>query len=204
MEKNTVILTESLYIGKGYHKKVYLHPEIPSLCIKVPFTNDDIDLKRELNYRKILDKQNRKLSILPKYYGPVSTNLGIGYMFEYIRDFNNKNSLSLREFLKDFNSTLHDKEIIVDILLKFKFLYLKELPITSDIDPGNLLVQQTTQNSYCIRIIDNIGSPVFIPLEYYSSYFAKRKVKRYWIKFLNWIKRENPELITPEIVSKLL
>ena len=51
-------LNENLYLSRGMHKWVYFHPDNPSLCIKIPYTANDIDLKRELTYRKILSQRS--------------------------------------------------------------------------------------------------------------------------------------------------
>ena len=200
--RNTIKLSEDLYIGRGMHKKVYIHPSNTALCVKVPFTNDDIDLKRELRYRKVLSSQKKLVSLIPQYHGVIKTNYGAGYVFERIRNYDNSCTMSVREFLRNYSSVSNDTNILIDLLSNFKQSYFKELPITSDIDPGNLLVQKNP-DGYTIRIIDNIGSPVLIPLEYYINYFAKTKANRYWQRFLKWIQKENPSLITNEIIEKL-
>ena len=83
----TIILSDDLYLSRGMHKWVYYHPHNHSLCIKIPYTPNDIDLSRELRYRKILHSQNKTISLLPKYYGEINTNLGKGYIFERIQDY---------------------------------------------------------------------------------------------------------------------
>ena len=44
--------------------------------------------------------------------------------------------------------------------------------------PENIIFQKTTENKYRIRIINDMGSSVLIPLEYYFSYFAHTKILR--------------------------
>lgn len=200
--KHPINLTEDLYIGRGMHKKVYTYPSDTSLCIKVPFTKNDVDLNRELRYRKVLSNQKKPVTIIPQYYGTVETNYGTGYVFERIRNFDNTKSVSVREFIRNYSLMFNDKQLLITLLKDFKLLYFKELPITSDIDPGNLMVQKNP-DGYTIRIIDNIGSPVLIPLEYYINYFAKTKANRYWQRFLKWIQKENPQLITNDLIEKL-
>lgn len=46
-----IILDESLYIGKGWHKKTYLHPEDENKCIKIVYRLPMDDVTRELRYQ---------------------------------------------------------------------------------------------------------------------------------------------------------
>ena len=139
---------------------------------------------------------------MPAYYGKIDTNQGTGFIFERVKNYDDTPCVSVRTFLKDYAS-LHQETVNLEkLLMNFKEIYFSELPITSDIDPGNLMVQKNP-DGYTIMIIDNIGSPVLIPLEYYISYFAKTKAERYWNRFLKWIQKENPKLITDNLIEKL-
>jgi hypothetical protein len=176
-----LILTEEMFIGKGAHKKVYLSPKDQAKCIKIIFNKKSRDLKREFAFRKILEKKNFHSIIIPEYYGQIKTNLGNGYVFELIRDYDNTISCNLKEFCYKT-----DPSLVKSILLDFKKVYFQEKIIVSDIDPFNLHVQQYEKDKYRIRIIDNIGSPVLIPLEYYFEGVRTKKVTRYWYKLLKW------------------
>lgn len=56
---------------------------------------------REINYIEILKKRNKNYDILPKYYGEIETNLGHGYVFEVIRNYDKSKSITLQEILLD-------------------------------------------------------------------------------------------------------
>lgn len=67
---NTLILRDDLFIGKGLHKKTYIHPEDEQLCIKVAYGDEgELDLEREIRYRALRDKQGLRSSLLPMYIG---------------------------------------------------------------------------------------------------------------------------------------
>ena len=80
-------LSEVLFIGKGHHNAVYKPPANENLCIKIPFALPDVDITKELAYRKALSRRKKKLSLLTEYLGTVETNLGTGYVFERIVDY---------------------------------------------------------------------------------------------------------------------
>lgn len=184
---NIINLNQDHILGVGYHKTTYIHPSNNALCIKVPFSQNDIDLRRELTYRKVREKRGQSSTLLPAYYGTTLTNKGEGHIFERVHDYNGKNSISLKEFLvlhlqkgdnTAFTKTLHQ------MLSELKKTWLSEKIVTSDTDPVNFMVQEITPSHYVIRIVDNIGTPVLIPLAFYFDSIAEKRVKRYWARFL--------------------
>lgn len=46
--------------------------------------------------------------------------------------------------------------------------------------PENIIFQQISHQTYKVRIVNDMGSGVLIPLEYHFHYFAKAKVARRW------------------------
>ena len=106
-------LSEGMYLGKGKHKRVYLLSTDQTKCVKVVFNKNSLDLKREFTFRKILEKKNLHSTIIPEYYGEVKTNLGNGYVFELITDYDNAISYNLKQFCY---RTVNDKaEIAADV-----------------------------------------------------------------------------------------
>ena len=187
LNDNTLYLTSDLIIGVGHHKTTYLHPSDATLCIKIPFHQNDIDIKRELKYRSILNKRAKTPALLPKYQGTVYTNKGIGYVFERISDYDGKTSSTLLEYIKFLTTNTNTCDIKIHfqyILSKLHKTWLEEKIVTSDADPMNFLVQRISPTECTIRIVDNIGTPVLIPLAYYIDYIAERRVQRYWKRLL--------------------
>ena len=61
MTENKVIdLSNAILIGEGDHKRTFVDPTDPGRCIKVLFTYPDVDMERELKYRRSREKRGLK------------------------------------------------------------------------------------------------------------------------------------------------
>lgn len=93
--------SDELVIGVGAHRACYIHPEDHQKCIKVIYSqNDPIaskEIKRELAYYKHLNSYLKDWRGLTRYYGTVETNLGTGYVYDRIVDFDGKISQTIRD-----------------------------------------------------------------------------------------------------------
>lgn len=58
-------LSDADIIGVGAHKITYEHPHNKALCIKIAKHENDIDIKRELHYRTILQKKKKFRNYCP-------------------------------------------------------------------------------------------------------------------------------------------
>ena len=198
-------LNQDHILGVGYHKTTYIHPNNDALCIKVPFSQNDIDLKRELTYRKVREKRGQSSTLLPTYYGTTLTNKGEGHIFERVHHYNGKNSISLKEFL-----VLHQQEgdntafteALQKMLSDLKKTWFAEKIVTSDTDPVNFMVQEINPSQYVIRIVDNIGTPVLIPFAFYFDFIAEKRVRRYWARFLKSLIKLLPSQIDRHALFK--
>ena len=187
-------LNDALLLGRGHHKAAYCYPGNPGLCIKIPYETPDYDLKRELMYRKVRRWRGLPSSVLTEYHGTVETNLGIGYVFERMMDYDGKPSVSLEEFLSDKNLGSEKERFVSDLLRQLYRSELAEEIITSDTNPENFYIWQKEPGRYCLRIIDNIGSPAFIPLIYFVPLLARRHVEKYWKRFIREINQRHPHV----------
>ena len=184
--KQIIQLDDSLLYGQGSHKKCFLHPHNKNLCIKIAYNEGgQKDLIREINYIDVLKRRHKDYSILPKYFGKVNTNLGTGYVFEIIRDYNNGRTQTLEDFITDLNLFSQNYSLIVRLLKELKEKLYKNEIITMVLFPENILFQKTDQNNYRVRIVKDMGSAVLIPLEYHFKYFAHTKILRRWKMFLD-------------------
>lgn len=180
--KEIIQLDDSLLYGQGSHKKCFLHPHNKNLCIKIAYNEGgQKDLIREINYIDVLKRRHKDYSILPKYFGKVNTNLGTGYVFEIIRDYNNGRTQTLEDFITDLNLFSQNYSLIVRLLKELKEKLYKNEIITMVLFPENILFQ----NTYRVRIVNDMGSAVLIPLEYHFKYFAHTKILRRWKMFLD-------------------
>lgn len=186
--KLSFYLSDKLFVVKGVHKAVYRHPSNTRYCIKVTFTFRDTDIERELLYRKALKIRNKKPSLLPEYFGSVETNLGPGHVFEYIVDYDNQPSLELKSV---FEKNLDVREIFRDMLLAQKI-------VVSDVDPSNFMVQRISADRFTFKVVDNIGSPVMVPLAYYFDFVAERRIAKYWNRFIDECKLHYTSFLTSD------
>lgn len=172
-------------VGKGLHRECYVHPEDERLCVKVVVNGDDKETKREKAYYKRLIKQNNKFSCLPKYHGDVKTDKGIGGVFDLIRDADGFVSKTLEYYLEHPEVTNENMAQIHEALEQLKVDLLEQGVVTMTIKPKNIVYQIDKQGRGRLVVIDNIGSSSLLKPEYFSLFFARKKVMRKWIKFKN-------------------
>lgn len=193
------------FFGSGRHKKFYLHPTKDTLCIKIAYNRGgQTDLSREINYIKILKKRNKNYDILPKYYGEIETNLGHGYVFEVIRNYDKSKSITLQEILLDEKLFDNYFNLTVKLLKDLKNNLFENEIITMGIFPENIISQQIAHQTYKVRIVNDMGSGILIPLEYHFHYFAKAKVARRWEEFLTNLKNLYPSELTNKLISLIV
>ena len=204
-EKQSIIhLDKNSFYGKGTHKKCFVHPSNSKLCIKIAYNSGgQKDLLREINYLKVLQRRKKDYSILPQYYGEIKTNLGTGYVYELIRDYDNAQSLTLEDILTNQNLFNTMFETVKNMLLFLKTSLLKNEIITMGLFPENIIFQKTAPDKYNIRLVNDMGSGVLIPLEYHFHYFAKAKVERRWQEFLNTLKNNYNFELTAKLIALL-
>ncbi len=193
---NEIILREELFLGQGIHKAVYIHPVNPKLCIKIPFQLTDSDIEKELQYRKALQGRPVK-PLLTNYYGQVRTNKGVGFVFDNVCDYDGCSSVSYKQLLLQPQNVCDKLAATpLQIFQKFRSDFLQQNIVISDTDPVNILIQRTSTDSWQCKIIDNIGTPVLIPLANYIEAFAAIRARRYWKRFIFRCKGINPQLLS--------
>ncbi len=196
-------LTDDLFLGDGNHKIVYAHPTDKNLCVKLLRTPDDPDFAKETRYRKALGSRADSMTLLTKYFGEVETSKGKGYLFERVLDYDGKISQTM---LNVFDDTIRDKKLLLateKLLLDFKRVYFDERFLLAGVDPDNYLVQRISPTERRVRIIDNIGCSASIPLPYYFDYFALKRVKKYWARFVDLMRSDYGNLFDAEFLRKL-
>ena len=121
------------------------------------------------------------------------TGGGIGHVFERIRDCDGHDSLTFQDHIDRLRSLPQiDRNAVIAGMVTFRYFLFREKIITSNMEPGNFCVQLVSADSYRLRIVDNIGSPVFIPLLFYVDTLALHHVKRYWQRFVSDLHPEIP------------
>ncbi|WP_033958124.1 YrbL family protein [Psychroserpens jangbogonensis] len=179
-------IKDNHFIAEGVYQKCYIHPENKNLCIKV--SKQELSTSRllyEINYFKKISKKNWKKFDYPfftKYYGQVDTNLGTGFVYDYITDETTGEISKTMEYY-----LLNPDPKITNDMLRNAFEHLKRLMIkhriiASDIRSKNICCKILKDQSIQMIIVDGVGHRDFIPIVDWSSYFAKKKIERRLIK----------------------
>ena len=177
--------SDPLVVGVGHHRACYIHPQDHSKCIKVvhnPCEHATQEIQRELAYYRHLDGYLKDWRGLPKYYGEVETNLGKGYVYDRIVDFDGKPSETMQQrytaqSLPSLSSEM--EKLIADLK---QYLWDNHI-VTMSIKPYNILCHRISENEIFPVVCDNIGSAAFIPIEVYCPWFCHKKHQRLFKKF---------------------
>ncbi len=196
-------IDEKLFIGSGGHQATYIHPLDATKCIKIPHAQDDGDVRKEMRYRRMCAGKLERSRLVTEFFGTVETNLGLGYVFERVLDYDGKTSLDMKKFLPTTRPDAQKLQQIWTLLLNFKSDFLHENIAIVDTDIENFMVQETAPGVLRVRIVDNIGTPVLIPLVYWFDFAAAWKARRYWNKIVAWLAENYSQIIPPELVAQL-
>lgn len=172
-------LNENDFVGKGCHKYTYLHPDDKKKCIKIIYNSEGMkDIKRELRYRAYRDSKNLKSTIIPAYYGEVTTEKGKGYVFEYICDYNCNISKTLMDYTNDI--PLFEKELdeITALMIQLVEHLFKDRIISMGITAENIIFQQISPSEKKIYLITDLGVSELIPFVLYFDNLAVKKITR--------------------------
>lgn len=176
---------DPLVVGVGHHRTCYIHPSDPTRCIKVihnPCEHALQEIRRELSYYKRLDAKLRDWRGIPKYYGSIDTNLGQGYVYDRIVDYDGLPSQTLQQrYTPEKLPVLHDE--LEQLIADLKRYLWDNCVVTMSIKPYNILCHRISETEIFPVVCDNIGSALFIPMEIYCPWFCHRKQKRQFAKF---------------------
>lgn len=173
-------LNSSLVVGIGRHRVCYIHPEDEKKCIKVIHSASGNALRenqRELAYYAHLNRYLTDWRGIPRYYGQIETNLGIGYVYDRIVDFDGKPSRTLQDYfpIEELETTYSQ---LYQLLEDLKSYLQANKIVTMSIKPYNILCHRISPTKIFPVVCDNIGTASFFPLELYSSTFCRLKQKR--------------------------
>ena len=200
---NEIILSDEFFIGMGGRQKTFVHPLDPSKCVKIAYSGNIKDVEKELRYRRICAEKLKNSLLITKYFGTVQTNFGTGYVYERVRDYDGNTSRDLEKFLQDTDIGKISLQTAESVLLKFKEDFLRECIVTVDRNTANFMVQETSKGVYQVRIVDNIGTPVLIPLVYYFRFVAEWKSRRMWNVWVDDMAKHFPKVVPSALVEKL-
>lgn len=187
-------LQTQVLVGKGLHRECYVHPENNNLCIKIVVNGGAKETRREQTYYRLLQKRNIDWEMLPRFYGEVETNLGVGAIFDLIRDSDGQVSRTLEYYLEPVPLIKLDDQELQRSLSCLKNYLIEQNIMTMTLKSKNIVYQRREgQNDLCI-IIDNIGNSDFVPISSYNRFFGCKKITRKWARFIAvTLKHEYPE-----------
>jgi hypothetical protein len=177
-------------IGKGLHRECFVHPEDPLLCIKIVVAGSGNENRREQAYYAALAARGVAWDMLPRFHGLIHTSLGEGAVFDLVRDYDNRISLTLGQYLASEQLTLQHGAALRQGLRNLKNYLLEHRIITMTLKPKNILFQREAEGGGKLVIVDNIGNSDFLPLANFSARLARWKIERKWRRFERSIRRD--------------
>ncbi|MBS7328896.1 MAG: hypothetical protein KIG68_09175 [Oxalobacter sp.] len=172
--------------GTGAHRKCFPHPDNPDRCIKViynPSTSARKEIVRELKYYEVLNHSLKDWSGVPRYYGQVQTDIGTGYVYDLIKNYDGTPAVTLEKMMQECE-TFEDAQKILGIFRSLKqYLHDNEIQ-TLPLQSYNILCQKTGTDEYRPVACDNLGERAGIPLSRWFTFLCHRKQERRWKVFM--------------------
>lgn len=189
---NIVNISDTLFLARGGERDIYMHPNDNSKIIKIIFRDKKHNNQNELDfqYMNYLEKNNIPLLHIPKCFGWVNTNKGLGLVFERVENYDKSQIFTLSHYTK-YN-------IIKDDVVKLLIDELKEYLFSNDIlfvdaSLSNVFCQKVSSSKYKLIIFDGLGGRrpgIKFSLYLYSKLFTRYKIKKQWQIFLSNYKYE--------------
>ena len=179
-------LNDEFYIGEGEIRFCYEYPQNKSLCIKIPrpettreYTNKELLYFNKLSKR---NKANYKYPFYSDFHKEEETNLGLGQIFDLVRDeTNGEISKTLEFYLIDSHEI--DDEKLEKALRLLQQQMTQHKVFTRDLRARNICCKVNLDSSIELIIIDGIGHRDFFPFADLFNYFSTKKVARTFTKW---------------------
>lgn len=181
------ILKDAKLIGTGVQRYCYEDPDDSSKCIKVSINStraNDLEEK----YFNFLNRKKISWDHLTKLYSKEKTDMGDGLIFELVRDFDGNISKSIDYYIQNKDAFLLIKYFTKDLEDLKNYMFDNGV-IAKDLSQFNVLYQRSSNDIGKFVIIDGVGNPEFVPVSNYILYFQKKRIKKYWDKFIRRIKK---------------
>ena len=177
-------LNESQFIAQGNQRKCYLHPTDENKCIKISKLGNNYSQQLEYKYYQRLENREISWEMLCKHYGVCETNLGMGYVFELVRDFDNNISHTIADYIStEVNNNVHYDDI-VKALTSLKVYLIDQKIMVRNLRPYNFVFKRVDPHNGYAVIIDNIGHHNnLLHLSDYLDSLAQKDIKKKWCKF---------------------
>ena len=171
-------IDESLTIAQGANKTCYHHPKDFNKCIKIPKINGLTSQFLECEYFQKLISKNISWKQLNRYYGEIETNLGKGYVYELIRDYNKAISLPFSNYFENISRMDASLNNLFRSLGELKEYLLENEIIVKNVKPYNILFKRINQKDGIAVLVDNIGHHNNrIHISDHISFLARKDIK---------------------------
>jgi len=185
-KKQVIDLSQSKPLGTGAHRSCYPHPENRQLCIKVlhDVTKSELrGIKNEMRYYNHIQSYLKDWSGIPRFHGTVETNMGIGYVFDLILDFDGKPSITLDDAMTSCNSS-EQAQKIVDLIIQLKKYIRDNHILTITMNPHNVLCRRVSESEMVPVICDNLGRSSVIPWSHWFQSIGDSSQQKRWERFI--------------------
>ncbi len=195
-------------IGQGRERACYVHPDDPRLAVKLPLTDTSEQSQREIRfYRKLRRRKAMHSKHIPAFHGLADTNHGTGIVVDLIRDYDGQISRPMNWYLAEGYPVEEFEPLLKELYESFLD---NRIIFNHDLTIGNLLLQKRSMTRGRLVAIDGLGDTVAIGWLDAIPWFARRKIRRRWIRFLERLYRtsevraqmEGRDLSTPLIARK--
>ena len=180
-------ISDSSYIGKGKNQKVYFHPNFPQRCIKINYSGQNREQVEEPKIYDRLQKSNINWTHLAKFYSECKTNLGVGLIFELIKDYDGTVSKTLNKYFRSNYINFEAPYLKAELSILRQFL-LKQSVVLRELSENNILVQYFNKDQYRLVVIDGLGHNEFISFFTLSRTLMRMKIERRWKKAIEILK----------------
>lgn len=183
-------LSDKDLIAKGDMRGCYQHPDDSGLCVKVDqsHTHKPATLHEITFFERVFRWRNRpKFKAVAQFHGRVETNLGIGIIFELVRDeTTGKISDTFHNLLMQDTDATHEAEYDKALQL-FRADFLEDAIVARDLRPWNICAQRLESGEIKLRLIDGMGHRYFLPLCDIFPPIARRIISKHLKKraFMN-------------------
>ncbi|MBQ3666748.1 MAG: hypothetical protein II913_01600 [Elusimicrobiaceae bacterium] len=185
-------LSNAVLIGKGTHKKCFIHPQDPTRCVKVAYNElGKRDLNREVKYLSGGYRRKHISTVLPRFYGTVQTSLGEGYVVDFLKNADGTPCLSLKTWLENPALDAQLDPLIQQAMLLLKRKIREEQVLSLAIYPENILFQKDNAGNYRPFLVNDLGNAARIPLAYWVEGVRLRSIDKRWQEFLNRAKAQS-------------
>ncbi len=185
-------LSNAVLIGKGTHKKCFIHPQDPTRCVKVAYNElGKRDLNREVKYLSGGYRRKHISTVLPRFYGTVQTSLGEGYVVDFLKNSDGTPCLSLKTWLENPALDAQLDSLIQQAMLVLKQKIREEQVLCLAIYPENILFQKDNAGNYRPFLVNDLGNAARIPLAYWVEGVRLRSIDKRWREFLNRAKAQS-------------